>query len=532
MKKKIKRALPFWIGLAVLGIIILVVFILLKLPAWITWLSFSLCWGTALIWLLAVTVFSGSSKRKKSEAIAGSRVVYERVKREVNEAISRYLETVTRKGFLKKSALYERPWFLVLGPEKSGKTQLLSGSGLHFPVKYPSERDGVVLEDGGGIVWNFGNDAVWVDVPGRMIGDNSADEWRAAVSAIREVRPERAIDGVVVVVDAKRILDADVKGAKAIAGSIRKDLDELIAVWGIEFPVYLVVSKSDEITGFNSVFRDPAGKWNEQILGATLSGAQQKALPRYTFFEEYEYLSSSLKNIRLRMLAKEKDVGRRRLICRFVIHFEGIQEKLANFVAELFKPSSYEGKPVFRGFYFTSCQSHGEGEVGEQEEQINVSQTIISHPLNPHRADASDTPPPQMVRRKSINSFFTSSLFKDVIPSGMSLVRKTQKMTRKEMIRYYTLAAVVAVITFVFGWYVFISAKNSISLNNEVKRDITRIKGRVSSRTEAYRMLGRMGNTVSKLKEIEDRGVLCQWDWVFIKETVFLSLLKKSILQR
>lgn len=526
MKKRVKKALPFWIGLAVLGIIFLVVFSLLKLPAWITWLCVCLCWISALVWLLVVMLSGGS--KKKPGVIAGSKVVYERVKREVNEAIARYLETVTRKGFLKKSALYERPWFLLLGPEKSGKTQLLSGSGMHIPVKYPSERDGVVLEDGGGIVWNFGNDAVWVDVPGKMIGDHSADEWRAAVSAIREVRPERAIDGVVVVVNAKRILDADVKGAKAIASSLRNDLDELIAVWGIEFPVYLVISKSDEIAGFNSVFRDPAGKWIEQVLGATLSGAQQKALPRYSFFEEYEHLSSSLKNIRLRMLAKEKNEERRRLICRFVIHFEGIQEKLANFIAELFKPSSYEGKPVFRGFYFTSCQSYDEGEPKEQKEEINVGQTIISHPLNPHRADASDAPPPQMVKRKSVNSFFTSSLFKDVIPSGMSLVRKTQKMTRKEMIRYYSLAAMIAVITCIFGLYVFISARNSIRLNNEVKRDIIQIKGTVSSRTEAYRKLGSMGNTLSKLKEIEDRGVPLSMGLGFYKGNHVFESLKKE----
>lgn len=528
MKKKIKKALPFWIGLLILGIAFLIVFSLLNFPSWITWLTTCLCWGGAAIWIGVVTLFGGSPKAKKSESFTGSRVVYERVSREIHEAITRYLESVTRRGMLKKSALYERPWFLVCGPESSGKTQLLSGSGLHFPLKYPSEKDGVVLDDGGGILWNFGNDAVWVDVPGKMIGDSGAEEWRAAVNVIRQVRPERAIDGVVAVVDAKRILDADIKSVKELSSSLRRQLDELIAIWGIEFPVYLVISKSDEIAGFNSLFRDPAGKWNEQILGATLSGSQQSHLPRYSFLEEYEHLCSSLKNIRLRMLAKEKNEERRRLICRFVIHFEGLQEKLANFVAELFKPSSYEGKPVFRGFYFTSCQSAEEGEPDEPKEQINVSQTIISHPLNPRRADVSETPTPGMIKRKHINSFFTSSLFKDVIPAGMSLVRKTQKMSRKEMVRYYSLAAGIAAITLIVGWYVFISAKNSISLNNQVKKEITQIKGRVSSRTEAYRMLGRMGSTVAKLKDIEDKGVPFSMGLGFYKGDRIFESLKKE----
>ena len=528
MKKKTKKALPFCIVLLILGIAFLVVFSLLNLPSWITWLTTGLCWGGAAIWIGVATLFSSSPKPKKSESFIGSKVVYERVSREIHEAIARYLETVTRRGVLKRSALYERPWFLVCGPEGSGKTQLLSGSGLHFPLKYPSEKDGVVLDKGGGIRWNFGNDAVWVDVPGKMIGGGGEEEWRAAVNVIRQVRPERAVDGVVAVVDAKRILDADIKGAKELSSSIRRQLDELIAIWGIEFPVYLVISKSDEITGFNSLFRDPEGKWSEQILGATLSGSQQGQLPRYSFLEEYEHLCSSLKNIRLRMLAKEKNEERRRLICRFVIHFEGLQEKLANFVAELFKPSSYEGKPVFRGFYFTSAQSSEEGEPEKPEEKINVSQTIISHPLNPHKADVSETQAPGLNKRKHINSFFTSSLFNKVIPAGMSLVRKTQKMSRKEMIRYYSLAAGIAAVTLIAGWYVFISAKNSIHLNNQIKREIAQIKGKVSSRTEAYIMLGRMGSTVAMLKDIDDKGIPFSMGLGFYKGNRIFESLKKE----
>jgi len=491
-------------------------------------LTSTLFFGSVSLWMILYFALRGGPKAKGSETLVGNRAVYERVSREINEAITRYLKSVKRLGFLKQSALYERPWFLVCGPEKSGKTQLLAGSGLHFPLTYPSEQDGMVLDTGSGISWNFGNDAVWVDMPGAMMAEGGTDEWQATVQALRQVRSERAIDGVVMVIDAKRIIEADPIGVKNIAGFLRKRIDELIATWGIEFPVYLIISQSDSILGFNELFRDPAGKWHEQILGASLSGEQQKGMPRHAFLEEFDLLTTTLGDLRLRMLAKEKDAQARRRICRFVIQYEGLQQKLGNLIAELFKPSSYEGKPVFRGFYFTSCQTVADDRIEESITPIDVSRTIANHPLNPHRMKMADTPPVGRKKKKAIRSFFTTPLFNEVIPAGTALVKKTQKTTRKELVRHFSLMGVIAACALCIGWFVVFTAKNAISLNNRVKQELSQAKGKVHSRTEAYQMLGRMGHTVAELKQIDDKGVPLSMSLGMYKGDRVLSELKKE----
>ena len=528
MKKKTKKFLPYWIIFGSLGVVALIVGIILHFPAWILWLSSVLPLGGVALWIALYVIFARRSKTKKSAAFVGNRAVYERVSREINEAITRYLQSVNRIGFLKQSALYERPWFLVCGPEKSGKTQLLASSGLHFPLTYPSEQDGMVLDTGSGISWNFGNDAVWVDMPGAMMSEGNTDEWQATVHALRQVRSERAIDGVVMVIDAKRVMDADPAGVKNMAGFLRKRLDELIVKWGIEFPVYLVLSKSDQILGFNELFRDPAGKWHEQILGASLSGEQQKGMPRHAFLEEFDLLTASLHDMRLRMLAKERNEQARRRICRFVIQYEGMQQKLGNLVAELFKPSSYEGKPVFRGFYFTSCREEAEEKGGDTVTPINLSNTIMNHPLNPHRTERPDATRSGRRKRTEIRSFFTSPLFNEVIPSGSALVKKTQKTTRRELMRHYSLVGVILFCAFCIGWFIVYTAKNAISLNNRVKQQIAQARGEVSSRAEAYRMLGRMGRTVAELKRIDDKGVPISMSLGMYKGNRVLNELKKQ----
>jgi len=507
MKKQVKKALPFWISLLVIGLVFQIVFRLFPFPAWIIWLVSMSCWGAAALWMAMVLVFSRMAKPASSGSFTGNKAVYDRISREIKEAVSRYLESVTRKGLMKKSALYERPWFLVCGLEKSGKTQLLSGSGVNFPLKYPSDADGIVLSAEGRISWSFGNDAVFVDIPGRMMSEGQSEEWLAAVHAIRQIRADRAVDGVIAVVDAKKILQADIKGVKDTAGTLRKRLDELIAIWGLEFPVYLVVTRGDELDGFNDMFMDPAGKWGEQIFGATLSSPQQKAIPRNAFMEEYKELCASLRNMRLRILAKEKDEGKRLRICRFVIQFESLQEKLANFVSELFKPSSYEGKPVFRGFYFTSCQSIKQGETAPSPIKVDVGQTILHHPLNPHRGSVSEETGVVKGKKEQIHSYFTYSLFKEVIPAGEAFVARTQKFSRSQMIKQYSAAAAIAVVSLVLGYFAVSSAINSIRFTAEIGKELSLIQKGASSREEEYEHLGRMGDIMARLAHYKDRGV-------------------------
>ena len=132
---------------------------------------------------------------------------------------------------------------------------------LNFPLRYPSERDGVVVEGGNQVQWYFGNEAVWIDTPGSFMEESGRDEWQSLVEALRRVRPERPVDGVALVVSISEALAADDLQIKAVAQRLRGRIDEMIARWGIEFPVYLLFSRTDEIPGFQRVFQRTDRLW-------------------------------------------------------------------------------------------------------------------------------------------------------------------------------------------------------------------------------------------------------------------------------
>jgi|WetSurMetagenome_2_1015567.scaffolds.fasta_scaffold00565_14 type VI secretion system protein ImpL len=508
MKKPPVWLVAVWCACAACGVAIIVVGGLVKFPTLLQWLPGGLLIAGDAVWI-TLRFALGRPRKKSADFFSGNQTVFARVSRETNEAVSRYLGAVTRKGIMRKSALYERPWFLLCGAEKAGKTSLLKGAGLNFPLRYPSEKDGLVLDGPAQVTWHFANEAVWMDTPGALMSDDGKDAWQAFVASLSHVRPERPVDGVALVVSAKEVLDADDRAMKDIASTLRRRIDELIAAWGIEFPVYLLFNHSDKIPGFGEYFGDQIERAREQIFGATLSADLDKMLPRMAFAQEFSLLSRSLTDLRVDKLYKEKDEARRRMICRFVIHFEGIQEKLGAFVTELFKPSSYEGKPLFRGFYFTSCIEAASREIRDEPVAgTSAGQTIVNHPLNPRRIFASETPQRQKAEKKSeVKSLFVLPLFREIMVRGKDLVTATQKRTRREYVRHYAITAGIAAAGCVVAALMASGLGTSRDLLESVRVDLAAAPASTGTDLPAqYGSLDAMGKAVARLQGYEDRG--------------------------
>jgi type VI secretion system protein ImpL len=302
---------------------------------------------------------------------------------------------------------------------------------------------------------------------------------------------------------------ADAASVKMNATQIRRRIDDLIASWGIEFPVILVFTRMDEVPGFNDFFASFSGK-NDQVFGAAIGEEAQKMLPRQAFKREFDLLCASMSERRLESLSVSSDAGRKRLICRFAIHFEGMQEKLSDFITELFKPSSYEGKPLFHGFYFTSCQKARNLEnetVSPVTSQINISNTIANHPFNPRRIAAMrEGPSENAVKTAQLKSYFTTALFSSLISGNAGLtVKHTQKRSRQEMIRHYIFIALIAAVSIGFCWYLFAGMGANRKLFDSYAE---KLSGNTSVRSyaDAFKKFGDIGRVTIDLQRSEDRG--------------------------
>ncbi len=151
-----------------------------------------------------------------------------------------------------KRALYALPWYLFVGPPGAGKTTALLESGLRFPAG--AER---VRGVGGtrNCDWFFTDEAILLDTAGRYTTeDEDREEWTTFLDLVRESRPDRPVNGVLVGISAQDLL-GDERDLEDHADTIRRRVDELVTQLGLRLPVYLVVTKTDLVPGFVEIVR-------------------------------------------------------------------------------------------------------------------------------------------------------------------------------------------------------------------------------------------------------------------------------------
>jgi len=158
---------------------------------------------------------------------------------QINQRFNEALSTLKKLKFKNKGrsssrALYELPWYIIIGPPGSGKTTALVNSSLDFPL---AEQFGKgALQGVGGTRncdWWFTNDAVLIDTAGRYttqdshkVADSSA--WEGFLGLLKKNRRRRPINGAIISISIHDLLlqteDERIQHAKVI----RTRIDELM----------------------------------------------------------------------------------------------------------------------------------------------------------------------------------------------------------------------------------------------------------------------------------------------------------------
>src|SRR5262249_40040347 len=131
---------------------------------------------------------------------------------------------------------------------------------------------------------------------------------------------------------------------------------------GIRFPLYLLVTKSDLLAGFNEFFAPYGQQERVQVWGMTFPHkAEGTAAVDYgaLFEPEFQALENRLNNILIDRLQQERDQRRRALIYNFPQQFSGLKPLLSEFIAATFQASRYSEQGMLRGVYFSSGTQFG-----------------------------------------------------------------------------------------------------------------------------------------------------------------------------
>jgi type VI secretion system protein ImpL len=298
-----------------------------------------------------------SAPRPQTGSLAPSRS-YDELARGAEETVQ-WLRS-SKLGAASGDAAYGLPWFVVAGPQGSGKTSLLLSSGLSFNA-LPSQRraDQNLLRATRDAEWRVTDNCVLIDTAGRYQTEGpDRDEWLGLIEALKKHRRARPLDGLVLAVDATRLLASNDAELEQQAGIMRARLDDLTKSTGARFPVYLVFTQADAIPGFAEFFRTLPPHERAGVWGATMPLSQAQ-VAHGLVDKEFALLLDALHQRRLLRLSSAGAAAEQLGVFGFPLRFGEAGPKFARFALALFRPNPFSEAPLFRGFYFTSSAAAG-----------------------------------------------------------------------------------------------------------------------------------------------------------------------------
>ena len=318
-----------------------------------------------------------------------------------------------------KAALYALPWYMVIGPSAAGKSTLLRNSGLHFPYQHADDVDIKGVGGTRNCDWWFSDEAVILDTAGRYTTeDNDKAEWLEFLALLKKHRRKMPINGIVVAISISDLLTTDNAGMDWHVKVVRDRVNELITHLGFVFPLYIVFTKCDLLSGFQSFFGDLNEVSRDQVWGSYLK-IKPGENPGDVVDKKFGELYIRLCEWRIRKMHMQRKQQIKSQIYDFPAQYQAAAMRLLEFIDLLFKDNPYQETPNFKGVYFTSGTQEG-----------LPLQRIVG---NLRQAFGYVDKKEEVITTKTSKSYFIKSLLKDVIfkaPFDITMSRKKQIFTR------------------------------------------------------------------------------------------------------
>jgi len=379
------------------------------------------------------------------------------------------------------AALYELPWYAVIGNPAAGKSSAVVKSGLKFPFADNTEN---VIQGIGGTRhcdWFFTTEGILLDTAGRYaVHEEDRSEWLGFLSLLKKHRPKAPINGVIIAASVAELGANKPEFAIELARKLRQRVQELTEKLEVFAPVYVVFTKADLISGFVDFFEDRDRSERDKVWGATLPyDTTGKADAVAAFDHHFDDLYEGLKEASVARMSLHRGEQLPPGVLTFPLEFAALKSSLRTFITTLFEENPYQFRPIFRGFYFTSAVQEGQS-TGRASERV-AEQFALQ--LQPGTAS----------KVYSQSGFFLKELFSKVIFADRQLVQ--QYTSRHKLhLRYASFLAGVVLLGALLGTWTWSYLGNRQLVSN-VQADLAKAQrvqeGRVDlqSRLEALEIL-------------------------------------------
>lgn len=388
---------------------------------------------------------------------------------------------------------YQVPWFLLAGEAESGKTTLLDESGLSLAVSEPAREDRQLN-------WFFFNEAIVIDVAGDFVmrADGTADQkgWSTISRLLQKYRPQRPLDGIVLTIPCEDLLGPlDVSHERNLeqkAAGLYQRLWQSQKILGMRLPVYVLLTRCDEVTGFRSFCDQLPIKLQTQMFGWSNPSTLETAYTPGLIPAAFDGLHEDISRLQFGIYAERDHIENVDDLFLFPSAIQSMRAPLQIYLDCLFKQTAFHESFLFRGLYF--CGDKGVGTALE-----TAVQPAIKHWTAPSEALTKPAPSPN---RKPV---FVDDLFKEKVFQEAVLAQplKTTLLSRNRLI---LAAQILSLAIILIGGVGLALTYNGLARQEQERYDFLRTeKGDLEAIEYSYRASNRgTADSTDRLSALEE----------------------------
>jgi type VI secretion system protein ImpL len=391
-------------------------------------------------------------------------------------------------------ALYELPWYMIIGNPAAGKSTAIVNSGLRFPF---ADNHGSIVQGIGGTRncdWYFTTEGILLDTAGRYsVHDENRSEWLSFLELLRKNRPRAPINGIIIAASIAELTGNRPEFAINLAKNLRQRVQELTEWLEVIPPVYVVFTKADLIAGFNDFFHTLDDGERERVWGSTLPFQPDGSVNAVDQFDRYfDELSEGLKEMSLSQMSLNRGNALAPGLLTLPLEFTGIKSTLRTFITTLFEDNPFQFRPVFRGFYFTSA-------LQEAASVHHASDRIAQRYGLTH---AEPAPAADRHASASAKGYFLLDLFRKVIFADKQLVQQYSSRNRTRTRYAVLLGSALALGLALAGWAW--SYTNNRQLVVNVQADLNKVEALQKGRVDLQSRLQALQILQDRLQQLQD----------------------------
>jgi hypothetical protein len=382
--------------------------------------------------------------------------------------------------------IYKLPWHVIIGESGSGKTEAIRHSGIDFPPGLQDE-----LQGSGGTVnmdWWFTNRGIILDTAGSMLFNEArageSPEWREFLRLLKRARPQCPVNGLFLVLSVESLIKDSADAIAQKASRLAQQLDFIQRTLDVRFPVFLLVTKCDLLTGFREFFdsiQDPL--LQHQMFGWSNPDPLDAHFQPDCIEQHLNSVAARLRRRRMALIRDTSGTGRlgdtqqffastyqlgrgpapaRRLdevdsLFALPESVMRLAPRLRRYLETIFVAGEWSAKPVFlRGIYFTSSMREGKA----LDEAISLATGI---PL--------DQLPEDYAWGEKNRAYFLRDLFLEKVFRESGLVTRatnTLKLLRQRQLAIFGSAGLALVLLLVFASFAYNNLKQTVGKESQL----------------------------------------------------------------